>query len=124
MPATPARIGFITNELRRSIAGPDAAVVAKYGTLARDTEVPVETFFDSETDAQAMANERLALLSPSRRLLTSVVQGAETGLSITFRPAIPTAQVIDDERAYNKAALGIGISIDFENGKTEIQTWG
>jgi hypothetical protein len=47
MPATPARIGFITQDYRVVTSGPDTAVQAKYGSMARNTDDPLPTFFDA-----------------------------------------------------------------------------
>lgn len=124
MPATPARIGLIINEFRRAIAGPDGSVAAKYGTLARDTDEPIETFFDTVADAQAMADERLALLSADRRLLEHDISGADQLRAIAVQPVIPTAAVIDDERGYDADALVVGMTIDLDADTASATTWG
>lgn len=124
MPATAERIGFITERYRRVISGPESSVETLYGSKARDNPDPVETFFDDPDDAQVMADERLALLSPSRRMLLPVVQSAQTGLDTDYAPTIPTATVTDDERNYDKAALVVSITMDLERDKTQFQTWG
>lgn len=124
MPATPARIGFITEEFRRATSGPDSAVVTRYGALARDTKEPIETFFDSTTDAQVLADERLALLKATRRLLALAVPDVSTGLGIAYQPTVPTAAVIDDERAYSADALIVSIEVDTASNVTNLLTWG
>lgn len=124
MPASPSRIGFITEQYRRVTAGPSSTVQLRYGDLARDNSEPVETFFDSISDAQAMANERLTLLSADRRILTSLVVGEATGMALAHQPTLATATVIDDDRSYSRDCLIVGVTIDFASDRTEIVTWG
>lgn len=124
MPATPARIGLIIHQYRRATAGPDAAVASKYGALARDTDEPIETFFDEVADAQVMANERLALLSADRRLLEFDIAGADQLRALDIQPVIPTAAAMDDERAYSENALVVAITIDCEANAATARTWG
>ena len=124
MPATAARIGFITQPVRNATAGPDATVQAKYGSQARDTPDPEESFFDSEADAAAVAGERLALLSPDRRRFLSEVSGADTGRSLTFNTVTPTARVIDDEKQTDLPCAVVEIGIDYETGRSILTTWG
>lgn len=50
MPATSARIAFVTQDVRTAEAT-DAAIKTVYGALARETgPEPVETFFDNVAD--------------------------------------------------------------------------
>ena len=65
MPATPARIGFITQEFRLAVAQ-DLSVKTRHGNQARKTEEPMPTFFDSADDAQVVAAARQALLEIGR----------------------------------------------------------
>lgn len=125
MPATAARIGFITQEFR-NVAASDAAVKTLYGELARDTgEDPVETFFDSTADAQAMADERLVLLKADRRRFRMEAKGVQsfTG-TLDFSQVTPAATVIDDERAANHSAAIVEVSVDLGGDKTTFVTWG
>jgi hypothetical protein len=124
MPATPARIGYITSDFRRVIAGPDPDTVARYGDAARDTDEPIVTFFDFEADAQIIANERLALLSPSRRMFDLKIAGASHGQALSFATVLPTARVIDEQRGYDRDALVVGIKIDLGRDTTDLTTWG
>ncbi|CDO34028.1 hypothetical protein [Novosphingobium sp. KN65.2] len=124
MVATPARIGFITEKYRRATSGPDAGVVSRYGSLARDTTDPIETYFDDVADAQVMSDERLALLKETRRLLAIGIPDTSTGFGISYQPVIPTAHVIDDERAYASDALIVSIEIDTGAEVTNLLTWG
>lgn len=124
MPATPSRIGFITREFRTATAGPNATVDALYGNRARDTTEPLETFFDDEADAQAMADERLALLSVTRSLVTVQVQGIATAADLDPSLTLPTVTIIDDEQGRNSAALVFGVSIDMKTERSTLETWG
>jgi hypothetical protein len=124
MPATAARIGFITEEYRRAIAGPLSTVQTKYADLARDTVDPIETFFDSVDDAQILAEERLELLAEDRRRLRFDVGGVEAGLGLAYNITTPTAQMIDDERSVNAPGAIVEISIDFEKNITSLTAWG
>lgn len=124
MPASPARIGFVTTPFRRVIAGPDAEVEARFGPLARDNTEPVETFFDGEADAQVIANERLALLSPTRRMFEHSISGDKHGRALDFTESLPTARVIDDDRSYDASALVVSIAVDLGRSATEFTTWG
>lgn len=124
MPATPARIGFITQQFRVATAGPNAAVEALHGNAARDTIEPLETFFDSVEDAQAMSDERLALLEVQRSLVPVRIDqvGPATDLDPSLR--LPTVDVIDDEQDRNAPGLVVAIAIDMNTGRSELTTWG
>lgn len=124
MPATPSRIGFIINEFRVVTAGPNASVQALYGDTARDTVEPLESFFDDPADAQIMANERLALLEVKRSLVPVAIDGTELAAALDRSASLPTVRVIDDEQGRNSAALIVGIVIDYNTGRSTLETWG
>ena len=124
MPATPSRIGFIINEFRVVTAGPNSTVDALYGNRARDTKEPVETFFDSDADAQAMANERLALLEVQRSLVTVQMNGVDVAAGLDPSLTVPTVRIIDDEQDRNSQALVVGITIDMNTEQSTLETWG
>lgn len=125
MPATSARAAFIQTAFRSVVAGPDSAVVTKYGGKARDTkDSPIETFFDTESDAQAMVNERLTLLKADRRRFKADIQGEATGLALNPTQTTPAVTLIDDERMANFAGAVVGITIDFAKEKTSLEIWG
>lgn len=124
MPAAPSRIGFITSAFRSVIAGPNTAIETLYGDAARDNQEPVETFFDDVADAQAMANERLALLGVKRSLVPGVIDGTELAAALDRTSALPTAQVIDDEQSRNSPGLIVGITIDYNTERSTLDTWG
>lgn len=120
MPATPARIGFITQEYRIAEAT-DAFVEAAYGKSARKDDEPLETYFVNLPDAEDIADERRDILSRRQRIMASILGKAE---SLSYRGALPNARVIDDEREYDRTALVQEISIDYETGEQRIVTGG
>lgn len=124
MPATPSRIGFITQEFRVATAGPDTTVAALYGNAARDTTEPLESFFDDVADAQAMADERLALLSAKRSLVTVQLDTIDQVAALDRQTALPTVRIIDDEQNRNSPALIVGFAIDMNNRRATLETWG
>lgn len=124
MPATPSRIGFITQEFRTATAGPDSGVATLYGNAARDTTEPLETFFDDIADAQAMADERLTLLSAKRSLVTVSLDSIAAVAGLDRAAALPTVRVIDDEQNRNSLALIVGLSIDMNTQRATLETWG
>ncbi len=124
MPAEPSRIGFITQQFRIATAGPDATVEALYGNAARDTMDPIETFFDEMSDAEAMAEERMSLLSVQRSLLTVQIDRANVGAEVDAAHGLPTVRVIDDEQNRNSLALIVGVGVDMNTGRTTLEVWG
>lgn len=123
MPATPARIGFVQQEFRRAVAEtPD--VKTRYGSLARESEDPVETFFDSELDAQAVADERQALLSPERRRFRADLTGAAEVLDLDYSQAVPVARYVDAERDCDRPVLVSEIVIDLGKQSASLTLWG
>jgi len=123
MPATPTRIAFIQEQFRRVIAT-TAAAQTRYGNLARKSEDPIETFFDSTTDAQTMANARQTLLSPSRQRFIVGVTGLEEVLGLSFLGTTPLARYVDPERNANIPAIVGFVSMDFNKQSATINVWG
>jgi hypothetical protein len=127
MPASPARIGFITQPYRKALTEIDAGVESAYGEIARETDIddPVETFFDSMDDVQAMADERLDLLKAERgRYQASLPEGLSFGLSLDYSQTTPTGTVVDPERDTNRPALVTDIEFDFRRGAVTLGLWG
>lgn len=124
MPATPSRIGFVTQQFRIATAGPNTAVAALYGNDARDTPEPIETFFDDLADAQAMANERLALLEVQRALVPVKIDQPDTAAGLNVTTSLPTVRVIDDEQDRNSSALVVSLTIDMKTERSQLTTWG
>jgi len=124
MAATPARIGFITQQYRDSTSGPDSTVLAKYGSQARDVTEPVETLLDSELDVQALCDERFTLLKADRRRFSMQLADEEFGAGLAYSQTTPAMTVLDTERAANFAATVVEIGIDFESNQTNLTLWG
>lgn len=141
MPATSARIGFVMSEFRSAIAS-DPAVRTIWGAAARDTsaqkdptasqraridaEQPIPTYFDTVADAQAVVDERLALLKVGRRMFDVTIGEllAFTG-GLAFETAVPSVGFIDDEKSASLTGLLVSIeALDFETGRTTVQVWG
>lgn len=128
MPASSARIAFVRQQYRTAVAE-DEDVKTAYGESARDSSdddgEPIETFFDSVADAQAMADERLALLSADRRRFR---QDVDEVLSFTgdldFSQVTPAVTVIDDERSADHPAAAVEIAVRFGDDRTTIISWG
>lgn len=128
MPATPARIGFITQEYRFATAGPDAAVINKYGSDARNNDDPYKTNFTSINDVQAICNARFDLQNKDRRRFVQVSRDIQFGKTILNSPETyeqtPTVTVIDDESRANLPAIVTELSIDFESQQVSLASWG
>lgn len=127
MPATPARIGFITQPYRKALTDVDATVEAAYGDLARETKAddPIETQFDSMDDVQAMADERLALLSPERaRFQATLPNGLDFAFGLDITQETPTGTVIDPDRDTDRPALVADVTFDLRRDAATITLWG
>jgi hypothetical protein len=134
MPATAARIAFVTNEFR-TVVSSNSAIKTRYGTAARDsatttvipvTDAPIETFFDSTTDAQTMCDERFALLKADRRKFgVTVASLLDFSGALAFTANAPAATLIDREKSANLSVAITGISaLDYESGSTTLTCWG
>jgi hypothetical protein len=124
MPATPARIGFITQDYRVVTSGPDTAVQAKYGSMARNTDDPLPTFFDAVADTQAICDARHTLLKADRRRFSQKISGESFGLGLAYQQTTPAVTVVDTERSANLSAAIVEMSVDFESETTTVTTWG
>lgn len=118
MPATPERIAFITQPYRKAISGPDAAVQAAYGDLARETKIdePIETLFDSIVDTQAIGDARLTLLKAERgRYQVPLPAGLNFALTLdsgslteTWWNAGSSPAIVCDVMPFGKGGLAVG----------------
>lgn len=124
MPATPSRIGFITQEYRRATSE-TAAAATRHGKLARESEDPIETFFDDVEDAQVMADARQTLLSSERRRFAPRVVGMDEALALTYLSGtIPLGHYTDTERSADMSVLVAEIGFDFARQQCEFTVWG
>jgi len=124
MPATPARIGFITQEFRTATVEDTTYVPGRYGSLARKTTDVVETFFDDITDTQAICTERFNLLSADRRRFQIDLQSTDALEGVPMNLTTPSATVVDPERQANMPAAIVSVVKDFETDKTTVMAWG
>lgn len=123
MPATPARIGFILQEFRK-VTVETASVATKYGDIARISDDPVETFFDSTSDALAMAQERQDLLDADRRQFRATAVGLDEALALDYSAVTPTVRVVDTELVADQDAIVVELSVDFGRDRQTLTAWG
>jgi len=124
MPATPARITFIINPFRRATAE-NPEVKAQFGSQARKSDDPVETFFDSVADAQVMADERQALLSEVRRRFTVRTGTIEEVAALDYTGgALPLVQYIDTECAIDRSMIVGELIYDYAAQSAAMNVWG
>lgn len=123
MPATPARIGFVQQEFRRAIST-TSSVQTKYGSLARQSDDPIETFFDNVSDAQTVANARQSLMSGDRRRFNVQVTGLSEVLALAYTSAAPLARYVDPERQCDFSAVVCDIRINFGRQSAAMTVWG
>lgn len=124
MPATPARIAFITQEFRTARIE-DATVRSRYGKLARESDDPVATNFDSVTDAQTIAQERMNLLGQARRRYSVRTVGLDEALALDFLTGtIPVATFTDVEKEVSGPHAIAEIGFDFDKQQCSFTLWG
>lgn len=123
MPATASRIGFVTSEFRRATST-TASVQTRYGSMARSTDNPVVTYFDSATDAQTVADARQAIMSVERRRFRVGVSSVEEALSLSYLGALPKGQYVDTERNADLPVLISEISVDLSRLNAAFTVWG
>lgn len=126
MPVSPEQAGFVQQAYRSAI-WEDPAVRSMYGKVARDTgENPIPTYFDDIADAQAMADERGALLSGHARAFTVTVQDLDVlDSALLFSETLPAVTLVDDELVANLDCAVIAVaSFDMDTGQTQLVLWG
>jgi len=123
MAATPARIGFIMSEFRRAVSTTQTAK-DRFGSAARESADPVQTYFDNVADAQAIADERQALLSAERRRFRVTVQGVEDVADLDISGRIPVSYYVDTDRAADRLMLVSEIVMDFGRQTSTVTIWG
>lgn len=123
MPATSSRIGFITNQFRRSIVE-NSAVLSQYGAVARKSEDPVETFFDDVDDAELVNQERLDLLSAARRRFAVSFDDTDEIADLPVGGAVPVVRYVDAERGVDRNMIVCEIIIDLNKNSAAMPLWG
>lgn len=123
MTATAARIGFVQNQFRRVVAS-SGTIISRYGNLARQSEDPIETFFDDEDDAQLVADERQALLGADRRRFKVRTVGVDEFRDLIYAGRVPVATYVDDARSANRPVLISDFVIDLDKQAVTATVWG
>lgn len=123
MPATPTRAAFVQAEFRRALATNNTPKT-RYGDLARESEDPVETFFDSASDAQTIANARISLLSAERRRFRATCRDLGDVIGLSYSGAIPVATYVDTDRDANRLMLVSEITFDLAREQAIFTLWG
>lgn len=123
MTATPARIGFIEHEFR-TVTATDTLAKDKYGNLARQSDDPIETFFDNTVDAQAVCNARQSLLGGDRRRFRVGAKGLAEIMALSYSKAIPIVRYEDEERDCFRSMLVGDITFDFAKNSVTMTLWG
>lgn len=123
MPATVSRIGFIQQEFRR-VVSTSPAMQTRYGSIARETEDPIETYFDSSANAQVIADGRQSLLGTERRRFTVRLNSADELLALNYIGAVPVVRYVDGEKDADRKALITEITVDLEKDAATVGVWG
>ncbi len=123
MPATPARIGFIQAEFRK-VVEKDATVQSRFGSLARDSEDPIPTWFNNEADALAVAQERQDLLGQTRRRFSVRQVDAADIATLTLSSTLPVVSFTDAEKGVSRNMAVCSLSYDLGRGSTTVTLWG
>lgn len=124
MPATAERAAFAKEEFRSAVWKNDN-VRNLYGKVARDTkDQPVVSFFDDKDDAQALIEERGALLGVHARRFRPVIDDVITDADLGMALAVPAATLIDDDLVADMDVAIVGIEVDFDAERSTIQVWG
>lgn len=124
MSATPERMAFVLVEFRRATAE-SSTIATRYGKAARESDDPIPTHFDSVTDAQTVANERLALLGVARRRFQVRAVGLDEAMALDLeRATITRAQFVDSERGVDMKTICGDVGFDFARQVCEFTCWG
>lgn len=123
MPASAGRIGFVLESFRRATST-TPSVQTTFGNLARESEDPIETFFDDVDDAQIVAAQRQALLSVSRRRFRITTRDIDETLDLAISPIAPMARFIDSEKDANLPVLICDIAYDLGKDAAAFTLWG
>ena len=123
MPATPTRYGFIKQQFRHVVAQ-TPETKQRHGNLARESEVPIETFFDNVADAQVVADRRQALLSAERRRFRCATVGLDEVIGLQVGANMPVCRYVDADRQFNAKAVVCEVYIDLDQQQAALAVWG
>jgi len=123
MPATPQRITFIKQAFRTEKVE-NSTNKTLFGNIARKTDEPIPTFFNSMLDVAATLNARASLLTPLRRRFAANVQGAEIAQALDYGSSTPTAKVVSEEHGADMPTATVGFVIDLDKDTSILNQWG
>lgn len=133
MVATPSRIAFVQREFR-VVSAKNATIETRYGANARRDQQPVPSFLDTVSDAQSVADERIALLGAARRRFDVTVQGLDEAIDILAALQSytasqvdadrPVVQYVDETKGIDMAAFVVEIELDFGSQSATLKLWG
>lgn len=123
MPATSQRIGFILTEFRRSVAEDDD-VKARYGSLARQSDDPIPTYFGVEGDADLIAAERQALQSEDRRRFRTTLAGVDDLIDLDLSTVAPVVRFVDPDKSADMPTILCELAIDLGRNTATAILWG
>jgi hypothetical protein len=120
MPAIDADIGAASRDVVTATWS-DPAIAARHPSARDGTVEAAPGYFDSLADAQAVANQRGALIGAERRRFAVVADAV-----LAFNPALglPQARVIDAEQSLDATLLAARIEVDFEQERTSLEVFG
>lgn len=106
MPANPADIGKFTTDgvvITVPLLQADSDAIAADNIDARYTETPIEMFYDTAADTQAMLLERFGYLSRVGPLHigVEVAEAIDLGGAIAITPTVPAFTLVDGETVTN-----------------------
>lgn len=123
MAATPARIGFILQQFRRETVE-DASNKAFYGTMARKSDDPVETFFSNTADAALAADARMDIVGRKARRFALDVKDPSELLELEYTGTLPVIDYVDDERSCRRTMIVTDITVDLAKNSATLGIWG
>lgn len=120
MPATAADIAAASREVVLATWA-DVAIASRYPTARDGTLSPAQGYFDAAVDAQTVVNARGALIGAERRRFTVEVQQV---LWLDVSTALPTATLVDAERAANGSFIVARIEVDLDAETSTLEMFG
>lgn len=97
----------------------------RYGKASRESDDPVETFFNSVDDAEVMAQERMDLLGTERRRFGIGARGLDEAVNLDFLTGtIPVADFTDTEKDADMPAIAGEFGMDFAKQQCRFTLFG
>lgn len=122
MPATPARIALSLND-GVLLSKVDAALKGNHpNAVSEDNEI--ESFFDTQADAQVLLDERWAWRSAIGRAREQIEMDSAFGLGTTIpvTPALPKITITDERRSIVGVAMMVrGYAIDYNTDRYAVE---